>query len=237
MLLASNTYSPCIPSIYAIMGSVASDKHGGYQGMKLGPGQGESRERPSEELLYAYAEGDVSAFEELYHRHKESIKYYIYSKTRDLAASDDITQLVWERVFKSAKRLKEQHYDATGSFSFKPYLYQIAQNLITDKWRSDRVVSFSSLSETSGDDLVSIEDSESLQAPDLISLDELTSCVESKLKKFKQGFIDAFHLTRDGHLGYSEAAELLGINVETLRSRVKSVLLGIKPCLEGYKNA
>ena len=205
--------------------------------MRPGQGQGASRDRPSEELLYAYAEGDVSAFEELYHRHKESIKYYIYSKTRDLAASDDITQLVWERVFKSAKRLKEQHSEAAGTFSFKPYLYRIAQNLINDRWRSDRVVPVSSLSKISGDDLVSIEDSESIQAPDLISLEELTSCVESKLEKFKQGFVDAFRLTRDGHLGYSEAAELLGINVETLRSRVKSVLLGIKPCLEGYKNA
>lgn len=202
-----------------------------------GQGQGASRDRPSEELLYAYAEGDVSAFEDLYHRHKEPIKRYIYGKTRDLAASDDITQLVWERVLKSAKRLKEQHSEAKTSFSFKPYLYQIAQNLIHDRWRSDRVVPASSPSEISGDDAVLIEDSESLQALDLISLEELTSCIESKLKGFKQGFSDAFRLTRDGHLGYSEAAELMGINVETIRSRVKSVLVGIKPCLEGYQNA
>jgi len=194
-------------------------------------------EQTSEELLFAFAEGDASSFEELYRRHKEAIKHFIYSKIKNFAATDDITQLVWERVVKSAKRLEEQHAETTVSFSFKPYLYRIAQNLINDRWRSDRVVPVSSHSETSGDDLALLEDSESIKAHDLISLEELTSCVESKLKGFKRGFIDAFRLTRDGHLGYSEAAELLEINLETLRSRVKSVLSGIKPCLEGYKDA
>lgn len=199
--------------------------------------QGAPSQRSCEELLYAYAEGDFSAFEELYHRHKTAIKTFIYCRTRDLPASEDITQIVWERVIKAAKPLKEQHSEAADTFSFKPYLYRIAQNLITDRWRSDVTVPVSSLSGTAGDNPLSIEDSDSIQATDLISLEQLISCVDSKLKKFKQGFIDAFRLTRDGHLGYSEAAEVLGINVETLRSRVKSVLLGIMPCLEGYKNA
>ncbi|EAQ96113.1 RNA polymerase sigma factor [Congregibacter litoralis] len=194
-------------------------------------------ERTSEELLFAFADGDMPAFETLYNRYKSPIKGYIYSKTRSQASADDITQLVWEKVIKSATRLKAEHSEANKAFSFKPYLYRIAQNLITDVWRSDRVVPISSLSGTSEYDLVSTVESDSAPVVDLISLQELTACVESKLMQFKQGFIEAFRLTRDGHLGYSEAAEVMGVNVETLRSRVKAVLLGIKPCLEGHKNA
>lgn len=194
-------------------------------------------DQPCEELLYAYAQGDISAFEALYDRHKTSIKTFVYNRTHDMPAADDISQLVWERIIKSATDLRKQHSASPGSFVFKPYIYTIAQNLITDRWRAEGKVQHSSLSAFSDESTTDVEDSDSLKPEGHLSLQQLGSCVENKLAKFKQGFVDAFCLTRDGHLGYGEAAVALGVNIETLRSRVKAVLMSVKPCLESYKNA
>jgi RNA polymerase sigma-70 factor, ECF subfamily len=190
-----------------------------------------SSERSSEDLLYAYSKGDHRSFEELYNRHKVSIKRFIQRYTKNQASTDDIAQLVWVRVIESASRLEAKHSDENNPLNFKAYLYTIAGNLIKDGWRSTN-----SRPVAADVDVFLFEDSESVLAPELISISQLYECIDSKLERFKQGFIDAFRLTRDGELGYAEAAKVLGINVETLRSRVKSVLVSVKPCLEAHKN-
>ena len=196
--------------------------------------QKELSESTCEEILSSFADGDISSFEVLYHRHKYPIKQFIYNRTKDCAATDDITQVVWERIIQSSARIKEEYLDKSGSFLFKPYLYRVAQNLITDLWRSKGHAQNTQYCDE--DSSTDITDSESISAPDMIAIEQMSNCIESKLGRFKQSFIDAFYLTRDGHLTYAEAASALEVNLETLRSRVKSVLLGIKPCLESYKS-
>lgn len=193
-------------------------------------------EKSCEMLFVRYADGDFNAFQMLYDRHKGAVKGFILSLVNDTPLAEDIYQAVWERLIKSSIRLKAAIISSENSFSLKSYLFKIAHNLINDAGRSAsrEGVYFAVLPQNAPQ--LDAADESCSSAPDQIALEQLTNCVQRRLSGFKPGFLDAFYLTRDGYLSYFEAAEALAINIETLRSRIKSVLTSIKPCLENHKD-
>jgi hypothetical protein len=55
------------------------------------------------------------------------------------------------------------------------------------------------------------------------------------MKGVSTDFERTFSITRDNCVSYSEAAIVFGVSIETVKSRVKTVLKIIKPCLESYR--
>ena len=70
-------------------------------------------------LYNEYLNGDIKAFEALYIKYKDKIKYFIYNIVKDYEKAEDITQEVFIYVLKNKVR---------NESSFKYYIYMIAKS-------------------------------------------------------------------------------------------------------------
>src|SRR3569833_1316135 len=88
-------------------------------------------ERTDEELMLAYACGDVRAFDTLYQRQRGMLYRYILRSVRDRATADEIYQETWSRLIASRERYRVEA-------KFSTWLLQIAHNLVVDTFRRAR---------------------------------------------------------------------------------------------------
>jgi len=84
---------------------------------------------PDERLMQAYADGDYSAFDELYGRHAKKVYTFLKRRTGGGAKLHDSFQEVFLRLHRSRTR-----YDAT--LPFLPWLFAITRNVLVDYLRS-----------------------------------------------------------------------------------------------------
>jgi len=82
-------------------------------------------------LMLAYASGDVTAFEQLYSRHRGPLYRFLQRQVRNTALADEFFQDVWQRVI--AARLTW-----TPDAAFSTWLYRIAHNRLNDHWRAQQ---------------------------------------------------------------------------------------------------
>ena len=82
-------------------------------------------------LMLAYAQGDLSAFEALYARHRGTLYRFLLRSMRDQHAADELFQDTWSRVIASRARYQPQA-------KFSTWLLQIAHNLMIDSHRRKR---------------------------------------------------------------------------------------------------
>lgn len=85
-----------------------------------------------EALMQAWADGDASAFERLYGRHRTRLYRYFLRQLRDPALADDFFQDTWQKVIAARH---EWRPDAP----FAAWLYRIAHNRLGDHWRAARL--------------------------------------------------------------------------------------------------
>jgi RNA polymerase sigma-70 factor, ECF subfamily len=89
------------------------------------------------------ARGEVDAFIRLYHAHLPAVYRYTYVRLGNRQDAEDVTALVFERVWTGIKR-----YSPTGSF--RGWLFTIAHRVVADHFRQEapRAVSVDALAET-----------------------------------------------------------------------------------------
>lgn len=90
-----------------------------------------TNETSDEDLMLAYAAGDLAAFEALYARHRGPLYRFIARGISPRATADECFQETWARVVAARER-----YRPTAKFG--TWLYQIAQNLLIDQYRRHR---------------------------------------------------------------------------------------------------
>ena len=84
-----------------------------------------------DQLMLAWAGGEVGAFEQLYARHRGRLYRFMLRQLRDQALADDMFQDVWQKVI--AARVSWRP-DAP----FGVWLYRIAHNRLADHWRASK---------------------------------------------------------------------------------------------------
>jgi RNA polymerase sigma-70 factor (ECF subfamily) len=89
----------------------------------------------SERTLIRFSQGgDRDAFASLYKAHLEQIHRYIYFRVSDRDVAEDITSLVFLKVWQSLGTFNG------GQIPFAKWLYRIAHNAVIDYYRTRRVV-------------------------------------------------------------------------------------------------
>lgn len=81
-----------------------------------------------EELMVAYKEGDLSAFQTLYNRHKGRLMGYLITKTKDQAEAEDVFQSVYLKLHKNRFKYRED-------IPFLPWIFTITRNTMIDHIR------------------------------------------------------------------------------------------------------
>lgn len=88
--------------------------------------------RTDEELMVAYAVGDLQAFELLYHRHKGKILGYLLARLRDRDQAEEVFQNVFARLHQGRSRYQPE-------IPFLPWIFAISRNAMIDHLRKQQV--------------------------------------------------------------------------------------------------
>ena len=85
------------------------------------------------DLIHQYVNGDDTAFEALFLKHKDRVYTSIYVIIKDHDLADDIFQ---ETFIKVLDKLREEKYSEEGKFI--PWVMRIAHNLCMDHFRKNQ---------------------------------------------------------------------------------------------------
>jgi RNA polymerase sigma-70 factor (ECF subfamily) len=163
------------------------------------------RERTDEQVMAAYAGGDMQAFEQLYQRHRGPLYRYLLRLVGDAATANDIYQGSWERVIRNRRRYRP-------SAPFRAWMYRIAHNRAMDHFRRTRPVS-----PQSPDDLAAGD-----PGPDAVLQNgERAARLSDALTSLPAEQREALLLKLEAGLDLAAIADVTGVNPETAKSRLR----------------
>jgi RNA polymerase sigma-70 factor (ECF subfamily) len=184
-------------------------------------------ERTDEDLLAAFQAGDVEAFERLLRRHRGPLFTFLLRMVGDRQKAEDLTQEAFLRLVRAAGRWEQRA-------RFQTWLYTIARNLCVDQSRRDRFRRVDSLdaqvpsSDGDGPPLVEHIPGDG-PLPDRAADSALVRpALERALGALPAEQREVFLLREQAGLPFKEIAELVGINENTVKSRMRYALEGLR---------
>lgn len=155
-----------------------------------------------EELMSAVRAGDVRKLGALFDRHHASLFRYAMRMTSNRAWSEDLVQEIFVRILK----YRETFRDGNG---FTTWMFRIARNAYVDQARKKRW---------------EVQTEDPVDAP-VSPIDELEQEQELKLlrralQKLPEQQREILVLARFQQLPYEQIADLLGIEIGTVKTRV-----------------
>lgn len=171
--------------------------------------------------MIAYQNGDNSAFDQLYARHKAPLYRYFLRQSVNQATAEELYQEVWMSLIKARAR-----YEIKAKFT--TYLYHLAHNKLIDHYRKNK--NFNNKTHSIDED-GEIENIQAKETDDPVYQFEEGKLL-AKLKEILQSMPDeqreAFLLKEEGGLTVEEIAEICGIKTEAAKSRVRYAITRIK---------
>ncbi len=200
-------------------------------------------EELSDELLMTrYANGDFAAFEVLYLRNKGGLYRYLLRQLKQQSSAEELFQEVWSAVIDSASSYKQ-------SAKFTTWLYRIARNKVIDQHRHLKVVDavIAQNEETKievaaphdiNEDRIANMASESSQYASQNSSpqNEHERAVKAQaimycLEKLPKHQLESFLLREESGLSLNDIAQIIDVNLEAAKSRLKTAYKNLRSCL------
>ena len=188
---------------------------------------------PDEQLMLAYAAGDVAAFDALYARHEGALFRFVRRLLGGplAAQADEVFQDTWLRIVSARASFTPQ------GAAWRTWAFTIAHNLAMDRLRtSGREVSVD-LQDDAGDPMGWVAATVDLAHPSsedvafwraagrqlLHCLDELPDAQRA-----------AFLLHHEDGASVEDLAQRLGLQFETAKSRLRYALQKLRGCMQRY---
>jgi len=168
--------------------------------------------------------GDPDAFAAMISRYQHRLYRYLLRLVREPAAADDLFQQTWLRVMERIGR-----YDARRNF--ESWLFSVAHNLAIDSWRAKRGESLDDAGE-GGEPA-----RDRLPAGDPDALERLLDFERGALLAACMHELPAIHrevltLRFEEDMKLEEIAEVAGIPLSTVKSRLRRALEGLRAAME-----
>ena len=151
---------------------------------------------PDPRTLARAREGDLGAFEDLVRQYQADVWRFAYHFTRDRALAEDVTQEAFLRAFRFLKGFR-------GDSKFTSWLFRIARNCGMDALRRRSAH-------------LGREHPAPTPATDPVARAELDAALASISGEHREPFL----LIEVFGLSYQEAADVLGVRVGTVKSRM-----------------
>ncbi|MCX7390247.1 MAG: RNA polymerase sigma factor [Planctomycetia bacterium] len=177
-----------------------------------------------EELLHRYqSRGDSQAFEGLVHRYETELYSYLRRYLGDAEMAEDVFQSTFLQI-----HLKKDQFEEGRRV--RPWLYTIATNQAIDSQRRNRRHRMVSLDRRSGQDgeigaLVDLLAGQSQTSDEWLEGQEAQQWVRDAVSDLPEPLKAALILVYHQGLKYREAAEVLGVPVGTVKSRLHAAIL------------
>src|SRR5689334_7841848 len=186
---------------------------------------------PDAALMLRVSQGDTAAFTELVEKYKQPVMNLAYRTLRDATEAEDVAQVVFVQVYKSAHRYK-------SSAKFSTWLFTIARNLCLNEIRRRSRHPAESLDtphpEQEDQPLHQFEDQKTLSPPESLLHGEFQSKIEQALADLPENQRTALLLCRQEELSYEEIAEVLGCSLSATKSLIHRGRETLKTKLKPY---
>lgn len=189
----------------------------------------EIRNMADTELMELVKCGDFSAFDELYNRYSGPLRRFLFSLTWDQDTAEDYLQEVFLRLYRARDR-----YLPTGKFS--TYIFQIAKNYYLAQCRkmkkSAKDVSLSGPGESSGVTFENIHANPRIE-PETHLLEEYRRLrIRRAVLALPEAQRLVFVMSHYQEMKYTEIAEVLGIPLGTVKSRMFTAVNTLRSALK-----
>ena len=168
-----------------------------------------------EDLMAQFQAGSVEAFDLLVARYKDPLASYLYRFLGDARESEDLLQETFMRVFRN-----RHSYRRIARFS--TWLYTIAGNLARSEYRKRRRRKVTSLQSVNKDEEeYELEIADNTFRPDTHANNVLQdAAIQEALKEIPEEFREVVVLRDVQQLAYEEIAEITGLPMGTVKSRI-----------------
>lgn len=182
-----------------------------------------------EDLMEYFQEGKEAAFNELVKRYTDRLHNFLYRYTHNHQDCEDLVQETFLRVHKSKKS-----YERIARFS--TWMYTIALNLAKSLYKKKQRMHKVSIHKDERDPTdfeMLIEDKNILQDEELhqkLSLEKLEKALMNLAPEFREVVVyrDLQELT------YDEIAEITGVAMGTVKSRINRGRAQVQAMIESY---
>jgi RNA polymerase sigma-70 factor (ECF subfamily) len=181
----------------------------------LSPRQRTLREMSDEDLMEQFQAGTVEAFNLLVDRYSERLMRYLYGFLGDVKRCEDLLQETFLRVHRN-----RHSYQRIAKFS--TWLYTIAGNLARSEYRKRKRRRMYSLQSVNRDnEEYEMEIPDETFSPDKSAERMIQdSYIQQALKEIPQTFREVVVLRDVQQLAYEEIAEITGLPMGTVKSRI-----------------
>ena len=193
-----------------------------------------TRDKADEELMLAYQEGDVRAFEILLTRHRKPIFNFILRFVGSRELAEDLLQETFLRVIKGAAR-----YERRAKFT--TWLYTIARNLCVDQSRRAkhrRALSLDAPMSKSGESgtLLDVVAGADLPSDRKAVSKQLHYKMHEALGNLSEEQREVFLMREFLDMPFKEIADVVGVPENTVKSRMRYALEKLRLELDEYKS-
>lgn len=188
----------------------------------------ELHELGDEQLMLAYAAGQLEAFEILMNRHQGAVYRFILRSVRNEERAEELTQDTFFRVIKAADRYKE-------SARFTTFLFTIARNICIDESRRARTGRERSLDaplgrdDSSGDTLKDrLVDEATTSGAGVLSREQFLERLQEGLDALPEEQREVFILRHIEGMRFVDIAAMFDISENTVKSRMRYALATLR---------
>ncbi len=181
-------------------------------------------------LMLRVKQGDSAAFASLVERYRQPVMNFVFRHLPDATEAEDLAQVVFVQVWKSAPR-----YEPSARFS--TFLFTVAKNLCLNELRRRSRHPASSLDRESEDGTEAfhqIPDRRLSSADEMAQSAELVEKVDSAIGALPEKQRTALLLCREGELSYEEIATVLSLSVQATKSLIHRARESLKGRLKPY---
>jgi RNA polymerase sigma-70 factor, ECF subfamily len=186
---------------------------------------------PDAALMLRVKQGDWAAFTQLVDKYKQPVINFAFRMLRDAAEAEDLAQVVFLQVHKSAER-----YQVSSKFT--TWMYTIARNLCLNeiRRRSRHPAESLDASHLGHEDqpLHQYEDKTVFSPPESFLHAELEEKIDEALAELPENQRSAILLCRGEELSYEQIAEVLGCTVSATKSLIHRGRETLKQKLKPY---
>jgi RNA polymerase sigma-70 factor (ECF subfamily) len=181
-----------------------------------------------EELMLAYGDGDVGAFDELYRRHKGPLYRYLLRQCRDAATAEELFQDIWTNVIRARRNYAVAARCTT-------YLYHLAHNRLIDHYRRRSPVALVSYDEDeTSASIGEIAGSAHAQPEAAYEARQKAARLLELLQALPAAQREAFVLQHEAGMSIEDIAVATGVTRETAKSRLRYAMAKLREGMQGW---
>lgn len=171
-----------------------------------------SEEKSDEQLMEAYRDGDLQAFDQLFNRFRDILYRYLARQAGNTAIAEEIFQETWAALIKNRKNYSVQA-------KFKTFLFHIAHNKLIDFYRSKQNTVNVSYEDHHDESL--IEEYSDAGLDHKTDISKKHEYLLTLLEKLPAAQRDVFVMHEETGMTLPEIAEVMNVSRDTVKSRLR----------------